>query len=224
MPASTPLRLALLDLDHTLLAADSNQLWMSYLLGHGLISDADVAAHDAYVDDYARGRLDFAALLAFRRRIDGSITPEPLRAHRERFAAAELLPAIAADAPALVARLHQEGFETLVVSASSETLVWPVARALGIAQVIGADSNPGLGWPCFGAGKVQHVEDWLARRGQSFAGLAESRFYSDSRNDLPLLEAVDRPCAVDPDPVLAQVAVARGWPVISLRGALVTPA
>jgi len=219
-----PLRLALLDLDHTLLAADSNQLWMSHLLGHGLISNAEVAAHEAYVDDYARGRLDFAALQAFRHRIDDSIAPEPLRAHRERFAGAELLPAIAADAPALVADLQAQGFETLIVSATRETLVWPVARALGIAQVIGADSNPGLAWPCFGAGKVRHVEDWLARRGQSLAGLAESRFYSDSHNDLPLLEAVDRPCAVDPDPVLAQVAAARGWPVISLRGALVTSA
>ena len=224
MPASTPLRLALLDLDHTLLAADSNQLWMSYLLDHGLISGAEVAAHDAYVDDYGRGQLDFAALQAFRHRIDDSIASDRLRAHLERFATTELLPAIAADAPRLVTELHAKGLETLIVSATREILVRPVARALGIAQVIGADSNPGLGWPCFGAGKVQHVEDWLARRGQSLATLAESRFYSDSRNDLPLLEAVDRPCAVDPDPVLAQVAAARGWPVISLRGALVTSA
>ncbi len=224
MPAPTPLRLALLDLDHTLLAADSNQLWMSHLLGHGLICVTDVAAHDAYVDDYAHGRLDFAALQAFRHRIDASIAPEPLRRHRERFDATELLPAIAADAPALVAQLQAQGFETLVVSATRETLVWPVARALGIGHVIGADSNLGVGWPCVGAGKVHNVEDWLTRRGQSLAGLAESRFYSDSHNDLPLLEAVDRPCAVDPDPVLARVAAARGWPVLSLRGAAVTAA
>ena len=218
MHPSIPLRIAFLDLDHTLLAADSNQLWMSYLLGHGLVSDADLAAHEGYVDDYVRGQLDFADLQVFRARIDDAIAPELLRAHRERFAAAVLLPAIAADAPALVAGLHAEGLETLVVSASSETLVRPVAHALGIEQLIGADSNPGLGWHCFGAGKIRHVEDWLARRGQSLAGLAESRFYSDSHNDLPLLEAVDRPCAVDPDPVLARVAAARGWPVISLRG------
>jgi HAD superfamily phosphoserine phosphatase-like hydrolase len=217
MNSSTSLRIAFLDLDHTLLAADSNQLWMSYLLEHGLISDADLAVHEGYVDDYGHGRLDFADLLVFRNRIDGSIAPGMLSEHLERFAVAVLLPAIAADAPALVAGLHAEGLETLVVSASSETLVRPVAHALGITQVIGADSNPGLGWPCFGAGKVHHVEDWLARRGQSLAGLAESRFYSDSHNDLPLLESVDRPCAVDPDPVLARVAAARGWPVISLR-------
>lgn len=210
-------RIAFLDMDHTLLGADSNQLWLDYLLRHELISAADLAVHDGYVVDYGLGRLDFGALLAFRSRIESAIDPQLLPAHRSRFEATMLLPAIAADAPALVEDLHRQGLTTLIVSATGQDLVRPVADELGIAHVIGSDTNPGLGWPCFGAGKVHHVEDWLARRGQSLAGLAESWFYSDSRNDLPLLEAVDHPVVVDPDPVLAAVAIQRGWPVISLR-------
>ncbi len=212
------LRVAFLDLDHTLLAADSNQLWLDYLLQRGHLHAERIAAHERFVDDYGQGRLDFAALQRFRDEIDTALPVAQLAGLRARFEAEALLPAIARDAAALVDRLHADGLLTLVVSATRQALVQPVADQLGIAHVIGSDSQPELDAHCFGAGKIAHVGHWLSQRGSSLGALAESRFYSDSHNDLPLLEAVQHPVAVDPDPRLLRHALERGWPVISLRG------
>lgn len=212
------LRVAFLDLDHTLLAADSNQLWLDYLLQRGHLHAERIAAHERFVDDYGQGRLDFAALQRFRDEIDTALPVAQLAGLRARFEAEALLPAIARDAAALVDRLHADGLLTLVVSATRQALVQPVADQLGIAHVIGSDSQPELDADCFGAGKIAHVGHWLSQRGSSLGALAESRFYSDSHNDLPLLEAVQHPVAVDPDPRLLRHALERGWPVISLRG------
>jgi len=212
------LRVAFLDLDHTLLAADSNQLWLDYLLQRGHLHAERIAAHERFVDDYGQGRLDFAALQRFRDEIDTALPVAQMAGLRARFEAEALLPAIARDAAALVDRLHADGLLTLVVSATRQALVQPVADQLGIAHVIGSDSQPELDAHCFGAGKIAHVGHWLSQRGSSLGALAESRFYSDSHNDLPLLEAVQHPVAVDPDPRLLRHALERGWPVISLRG------
>ena len=212
------LRVAFLDLDHTLLAADSNQLWLDHLLRRGHLQPERIAAHERFVDDYGQGRLDFAALQRFRDEIDMALPSAQMADLRASFEAEALLPAVARDAAALVDRLHADGLLTLVVSATRQSLVRPVADHLGIAHVIGSDSQPGLDAHCFGAGKIAHVGHWLSQRGSSLEALAESRFYSDSHNDLPLLEAVMHPVAVDPDPQLLQKARERGWPVISLRG------
>ena len=212
------LRVAFLDLDHTLLAADSNQLWLDYLLRRGHLRPQQIAAHERFVDDYGQGRLDFAALQRFRDEIDTALPVAQMAGLRARFEAEALLPAIARDAAALVDRLHADGLLTLVVSATRQALVQPVADHLGIAHVIGSDSQPELDAHCFGAGKIAHVGHWLSQRGSSLGALAESWFYSDSHNDLPLLEAVMHPVAVDPDPRLLRHALERGWPVISLRG------
>jgi HAD superfamily phosphoserine phosphatase-like hydrolase len=216
--AAASLRVAFLDLDHTLLAADSNQLWLDYLLQRGQVQPEQIEAHDRFVDDYGRGRLDFVALQRFRHAIDAALPAAQLAGLRAGFEAEALLPAIAREAAALVDRLHADGLLTLVVSATRQSLVQPVADQLGIAHVIGADSQPELEAHCFGAGKIAHVEYWLSQRGSSIAALAESRFYSDSHNDLPLLEAVQQLVAVDPDPQLLRSALERGWPVMSLRG------
>lgn len=216
------MQMAFLDFDHTLLAADSNQLWMSYLLSHDLINAEHIAQHDNFIDDYARGELDFAALQRFRLAIDAALGASRLARHQAVFNQTALLPAIAPAAAALVDQLHRDGIRTMVVSASREALVAPAARHLGIDLVLGADSQPELDALCFGAGKIRHVEHALARLGHSLATLQASWFYSDSHNDLPLLEAVDHPVVVDPDAVLADTARARAWPVISLRGATAT--
>lgn len=213
-----PMHIAFLDLDHTLLAADSNQLWLDYLLLRGHLQPEQIAAHDRFVDDYGQGRLDFVALQQFRHAVDTALPAAQLAGLRTGFEAEALLPAIARKAAALVDRLHADGLLTVVVSATRQALVQPVADQLGIAHAIGADSQPELEAHCFGAGKIAHVEYWLSQRGSSLDALAESRFYSDSHNDLPLLEAVQHPVVVDPDPQLLQQARARGWPVISLRG------
>ena len=215
------MRVAFFDLDHTLLSTDSNQLWFDYLHALGLLDGDMLARHAAFIHDYHAGRLDFHGLHAFRQTVDASIAPQRLRACREAFNRERLLPAVAPRAPALLDTLRRDGMLTMVISASPEALVLPVARHLGVEHVLAADSTAGrnLPAPCFGPGKVLHAEAALAALGTSLAGLEQSWFYSDSHNDLPLLEAVRCPVAVDPDPVLAQVARTRAWPVISLREA-----
>ena len=213
------MRVAFFDLDHTLLRTDSNQLWFAYLHSHGLLGDDALARHAAFMDDYDAGRLDFYGLLAFRRAVDASIAGDVLRSQREAFTRECLIPSVAPRAPALLDALRGDGKLTMMISASPEALVLPVARHLGFEYVLAADSIAGqhLPAPCFGPGKVLHAEAALATIGTSLATLEHSCFYSDSHNDLPLLEAVQRPVAVDPDATLAQIALERAWPVISLR-------
>ena len=119
-----------------------------------------------------------------------------------------LLPAVAPLAPGLLSGLRAQGLATVVVSATRASLVEPVARHLAVDHLLTS---------CFGPQKVHRVEAWLKAQGCSIAGLEESWFYSDSHNDLPLLEAVSHPVAVDPDLRLARLAAQRQWPVLSLR-------
>lgn len=203
------MRVAFLDMDHTLLAADSNQLWMAHLESQGLISALQVAVHDQFMKDYARGALDFAALQQFRTTLDGDLDPSTLGAVRAEFERDSLLPAVAPHAHRLLAELDQRGLNTVIVSATRSALVDPIARALGVGHAITS---------CFGQNKVLDVQAWLHYRGASLADLKESWFFSDSYNDLPLLDVVMYPVAVDPDLRLQQVAFDRDWLTISLRG------
>jgi phosphoserine phosphatase len=203
------MRVAFLDLDHTLLAVDSNQLWMAYLRSEQLISEEQSFVHDQFLRDYARGALNFSALQAFRIGLDASIEAATLRSVRAAFEREALIPAIAPLAPSLLAELAQRGLTTVLVSATRSPLVDPVAKALGVEHAITS---------CFGHEKVEHVQAWLKRRGSSLTDLDESWFFSDSHNDLPLLDVVMHPVAVDADERLQQVASDRAWPMMSLRG------
>ena len=202
------MRVAFLDLDHTLLAADSNQLWMAHLRSEQLISDEQSFVHDQFLRDYAQGALDFAALQAFRIGLDASLAPDTLSAVRAEFERETLIPAIAPLAPRLLAELAQRGLTTVLVSATRSPLVDPVVQALGVDHAITS---------CFGQDKVQHVQAWLQGLGSSLNELHESWFFSDSHNDLPLLDVVMHPVAVDADVRLQQVATERAWPMMSLR-------
>ena len=202
------MRVAFLDLDHTLLSADSNQLWMDFLHSQQLITADDVQQHERFMDDYANGMLDFEALQAFRTGLDAALPPLGLAACRSSFERDVLLPAVAPQAPALLSELRAQGMRIVIVSATRAKLVEPVARHLGVDHVIAG---------CFGRQKVQAVEAWLSSQGSSLSQLEQSCFYSDSHNDLPLLEAVASPVVVDPDPRLARLARDRGWPEISLQ-------
>lgn len=215
------MRVALFDFDHTLLQADSNQLWIDYLHSRGLIDSAALAKHAGFMQDYRAGTLDFMALDAFRGGVDAAIPASRIDACRADFTKNSLLAAVAPGAGQLLRGLRDQQVLTMVVSASRESLVRPVAEHLGIEQIIAADSRcpGGPEVPCFGAGKIDHVDFVLAGLGTSLDALDRSWFYSDSHNDLPLLERVTDPVAVDPDPVLTDVARRRGWPVISLSGA-----
>jgi phosphoserine phosphatase len=202
------MRVAFLDLDHTLLAADSNQLWMADLRSEQLISDEQSSVHDQFLQDYACGALNFEALQSFRIGLDASLSPGTLSAVRAVFEREILIPAIAPLAPRLLAELAQRGLTTVLVSATRSPLVDPVAQALGVGHAITS---------CFGHDKVQHVQAWLKSLGSSLKDLHESWFFSDSHNDLPLLDVVMHPVAVDADDRLQQVATERAWPMMSLR-------
>ena len=138
--------------------------------------------------------------------------------------AERILPMIGESARALVAR-HREDL-CAVVTATNAFVTAPIARAFGIPHLLATEpervsgryTGRVAGVPCFREGKVQRLEQWLAARGQSLDAFSSSVFYSDSANDLPLLERVSHPVAVDPDDRLRETARARGWPVISLHG------
>jgi HAD superfamily phosphoserine phosphatase-like hydrolase len=202
------MRVAFLDLDHTLLAADSNQLWMAYLRSEQLISEEQSWVHDQFLRDYACGQLHFADLQDFRIGLDASLSPVSLSAVRAVFEREILIPAIAPLAPRLLAELAQRGLTTVLVSATRSPLVDPVAQVLGVDHAITS---------CFGRDKVKHVQAWLQSLGSSLNDLQESWFFSDSHNDLPLLDVVMHPVAVDADDRLQQVAIERAWPMMSLR-------
>ena len=214
------MRAAFFDFDQTLLGADSNQLWIEYLGARGRLPPGALERHESYMRDYARGNLDFAALDAFRAQLDGSIDPRQLQSCRQDCVRERLLPVVAPRAPELLRELREQGVWVAVVSASREALVRPVARQLGIEHVIAADSPLGatVELPCFGAGKVLHVEHVLQGMSLSLQTLERSWFYTDSHNDLPLLERVSDPVAVDPDARLGRIARERGWPVVSWHG------
>ena len=127
-------------------------------------------------------------------------------------------------ADALLERHRAAGDYLMIITATNSLITGPIAQAMGVHALLATDPERAsgrltgriLGTPCYQAGKVARLEQWLQQAGDGF-GLAGSYFYSDSHNDLPLLERVEHPVAVDPDAELEATARLRGWPVISLR-------
>jgi HAD superfamily hydrolase (TIGR01490 family) len=216
--------LAIFDLDNTLLAGDSDHLWGQFLVAQGLEDGTEFArANDAFYRDYQEGSLDIDAFLRFSLRPLRDHPPELLESLRARFVRECIAPLMLPAARALVDRHRAAGDTLLIITASNTFITAPTAALFGVPHLIATDpevhegrfTGAVSGIPSFQAGKVARLEVWLAAQGESLAG---SSFYSDSHNDLPLLERVDRPVAVDPDAVLREAALARGWDILSLRG------
>lgn len=215
--------LAIFDLDNTLLGDDSDYLWGRFLIERGLVDETWYQRENQrFYDAYRAGTLDIHAFLNF--------MLQPLSAHptarllewRDRFLQDKIEPIILPEALALLARHRNAGDTLLIITATNRFITEPIAKRLGVPNLLATEiefldgryTGRALGTPCFQHGKVERLRGWLAETGHD---LAESRFYSDSHNDLPLLELVAHPVAVDPDPTLAQIARERGWPIISLR-------
>ena len=220
------MRLAIFDLDHTLLAGDSDHMWGDYMIEQGLV---DAASHkrqnDAFYADYKAGRLDIAAYTAFALEPLVRLGAPALLPLRERFVAERIDPIIAPAAPALLERHRIQGDQLLIITATNRFVTEPIAALLGVEELIATDpevvngryTGRVTGTPSYREGKVTRLEEWLSLQDEKFA---EITFYSDSHNDLPLLRKVDRPVAVDPDDTLRAEARAAGWPVITLRTSL----
>lgn len=219
--------LALFDLDHTLIAGDSDFEWPRFLIQRGILEQAHYDEHNNYFyRQYQQGTLDIHEYLVF--------ALEPLK----RFSRAELdalhadyleqhiKPIITRKARDLLAAHAAQGDEIIIITATNRFITGPIARELGVEHLIaieleedeqGRFTGRVSGVPSFQQGKITRLQQWLDERGLSMDSYGQSFFYSDSHNDLPLLKLVDHPVAVDPDDTLRAHAEQEGWRVISLR-------
>lgn len=222
-PRFSAVRLAIFDLDNTLLAGDSDHLWGEFLCRHGHVdADSYRARNDAFYEDYKAGRLDVLAYQNFCQEILGRTELEVLDQWHREFMRECIEPIILPRAEALLAEHRAAGDYLLIITATNRFITGPIARRLGVNGLLATECEVLDGHysgrltdiPCFQAGKVERLQRWLADTGRSLEG---AHFYSDSINDLPLLEAVEHPVAVDADERLRAVAGERGWRLLSLR-------
>lgn len=218
-------RLALFDLDDTLLSGDSDVLWCEFLIAEGLLDRAEFEPRNrAMAERYAQRLATPAEFCGFYAATLAGARPEAWQALRERFYASAIAPRMPASARALVERHRERGDRLLLTTATNRFLTEPMALDLGIDALIatevevvdGVFTGRTTGTPNMRAGKVERLRDWLAAQHLAEAVLDEATFYSDSANDLPLLLAVGHPVAVDPDAVLEAHAQRAGWPVLRL--------
>ncbi|HIA08564.1 MAG TPA: HAD family hydrolase [Chromatiaceae bacterium] len=215
--------LAIFDLDNTLLAGDSDYLWGQHLITLGVV-DADLyeRANDRFYKDYKQGQLDIMAFLKFALKPLSQHSTSTLQGWREDFLRERIRPIALPAAHALVDKHREAGDTLLIITATNRFITGPIAELFGIDNLIATDpekidgkyTGKITGTPCFQHGKVERLQHWLDQHQQS---LDDSWFYSDSINDLALLEQVSHPVAVDPDERLRAHAITANWSVISLR-------
>ncbi|WP_130471983.1 HAD family hydrolase [Candidatus Magnetaquicoccus inordinatus] len=215
--------LALFDLDNTLLAGDSDHLWGEFLIEKGIVNEKEYRLqNDQFFLDYQQGTLDILAYLTFQAGILAQYQRPILDRWRSDYLQEKILPIIAPHTPALLQWHRQRGDTLIIITATNQFVTTPIAQHLGVhallatglEEIDGQFTGQPDGIPCFREGKVLHMMQWMKQTGTD---LAESWFYSDSHNDLPLLGEVAYPVAVDPDEKLRQVAQEKEWPIISLR-------
>ena len=217
------MQLAIFDLDNTLLAGDSDYLWGQFLVDQGLV-DGDWYEREnrRFYEQYKAGTLDIYEFCAFSLKPLTAHEPQLLYQWRQDFVRERIEPIVAAGTPTLLEKHRAQGDQLLIITATNRFITEPIAELLGIDELIATDpemqdgryTGRVAGLPSFQNGKVQRFKQWLEQQPQKFT---RTIFYSDSRNDLPLLLLADQAVAVDPDEVLRAEAMQRGWPVISLR-------
>lgn len=218
------MRLALFDLDNTLLAGDSDFEWAQFLIEQGVL-DREVyeARNQAFYEQYKAGTLDIDEFLDFQLKPLSRHARSQLEEWHREFMRLRILPIITQKARDLVASHVHDA--RAIVTATNSFVTHPIAREFGIEHLIATEPEERAGEftgrvrgvPAFRAGKVTRLEAWLAEHGLTWRSFSETWFYSDSLNDLPLLSKVTHPVAVDPDETLKESALEQGWSIISLR-------
>lgn len=215
--------LAIFDLDNTLLAGDSDHAWGEFLVRHGRVDGAWYKAqNDRFYADYCRGELDIIAYSEFVFAVLVKESPETLAAWHRQFMAEEVSRMILPKGRELLEQHRARGHRLLIITATNRFITGPIAAELGVADLLATEpemkngryTGKVAGIPCYQHGKIERLQQWLAATGESAEGCW---FYSDSRNDIPLLEFATHPVAVDPDEPLRAHAASNSWPVISLR-------
>ncbi|MSR16226.1 MAG: HAD family hydrolase [Methylococcaceae bacterium] len=216
--------LAIFDLDNTLIADDSDYLWGQFLVDQGIVDKTCYEQMNVkFYDDYQDGSLDIMEFLDFSLKPLTEYSLEQLHVWREQFIAEVITPILLNSAKELVEKHRALGHTLLVITATNRFITAPIGEMYGIEYLIATTpeiideryTGKIVGVPCFQGGKVTLLKEWLTQTGETLQG---SYFYSDSHNDLPLLQLVDNPVAVNPDEKLRQFATEKGWDIISFRG------
>jgi HAD superfamily hydrolase (TIGR01490 family) len=219
------MHLALFDLDHTLIPFDSGSLFTRFLIERGALPAAFEAQYLEHCRAYAAGTVDMVAMHRFTVGALAVHEPARLAGWLQEFRA-EAAPRVPASAHALVQQHREQGHTCVLVTATSRLVSQAFGTLLGFEHVLatepardGAGRVTGevLGVPCFREHKLTHLQAWLDAQGHAAGTPARSWFYSDSHNDLPLLQWVSNPVAVNPDARLAALAHKRGWPVLRIE-------
>lgn len=223
--AGTSTRLALFDLDHTLLPLDSDYEWGEFTLRKGWCDKQEFGSRNAaFFADYQKGTLDIHAYVRFATEAIRKLGPEAADEAHRAFMQEVITPHIQPAALALLQQHRDAGDIIVIVTATNEFVTRPIAKALGVDHLLAVNlARDASGWitgeidgvPTMRAGKVTRMEAWMAERGLSWDSV-DSIFYSDSMNDVPLLEKVDTAVATNPDARLRQLATERGWRILDL--------
>lgn len=222
------MNLTLFDLDGTLIETDSDHAFGDFLVQNGWVDAIEFKRrNDAFYADYQAGCLDLPAYVAFATSGWRHRPVAESHALRERFMIEVMQPSLRQEAHSLVRRHQQAGDLVAIVTATNEFVTAPIAQAFGVPHLIalqlerdsqGRATGAILGTPTFQEGKIRRVNEWLAQLGHAGGrdGFGRVTVYSDSINDLPLLEWATHPVATNPAPSLADVAQQRGWPILRL--------
>jgi HAD superfamily hydrolase (TIGR01490 family) len=216
-------RLAIFDLDNTLIAGDSDYEWGRFLADQGIVDGPSYErANREFYEQYKAGTLDIRAFCRFSFRPLAEQPLDRLLGLRENFFRERIEPLVLPAACDLLAEHRRHGHVLMIITATNRFVSEPVAMHFGVDHLLATEpefrdgryTGELTGIPCFQHGKVQRLEQWLAEQGHA---IEESWFYSDSHNDIPLLEMVDHPVAVDADVPLSNHAAAKDWKQLSLR-------
>lgn len=220
------MNLALFDLDGTLIPKDSDHAFGEFIITLGWADAATFSRrNDAFYEDYLAGTLDIDAYVDFATSPWRGRSEAELQRATDGFLETCVRPMLHPDALALVQRHRQAGDLVAVVTATNDFVTRPIAQLFGVDELIATNLERDArgqvtgridGVPSFREGKITRVQAWLRARGLALADFERSSFYSDSTNDLPLLECVSEPVATNPGPELERIALERGWPVLQL--------